>query len=56
MSRSFLGVDLRAGPLDTESASASFDTALPDDRRRLPARPTYMTNVVWSAGAEVADN
>lgn len=54
--RSFLGVDQGVGPLDTESASAPFDTALPDDRWWLPARPIYMTNVVWSAGVKVADN
>lgn len=49
-------MDQGAGPLDTESASAPFDTALPDDRWWLPARPIYMTNVVWSAGVKVADN
>lgn len=52
--RSFLGVDQGAGPLDTESASAPFDTALPAGGSR-PA-PAYMTNVVWSAGVKVADN
>lgn len=47
-------MDQGAGPLDTESASAPFDTALPAGGSR-PA-PAYMTNVVWSAGVKVADN